>query len=476
MQKRLKTEAIVTKELSTKKDPATTDKQIAPIPDWTSPTQILFHALKGSLRSFLIAFGMRGGISFAIRAFRMLSNKSTLKQAVQSFFNADSHRYARMVGSFSFIWKLVNNLLVFYRHPSRRIALSAEASLKPMKKASKLNGAIAGGLAGLAILFESKDNRVAFTQQLFMRAMQAGYRMLSTRNIFNFPDGDVYLFCIACASIMYAYALQPKTIPASYYKWMVRTAGVSDSVLSLNRSNLRAWEEYKKSSNAVQPTVNVNQVTQILDSLKAIPETRRRALEYMAKHKATMPTCPCALLHPTQTSCLLYNAWVWVRVFLNIMPVYGSLNGVPALVLNTTKVISDPITIAARIFKSSCQSSAFLASYVTVFQSCICALRNIYPDSFDSKYYYYLFGGITGLSILVERKSRRGELAMFALPKGIHSLYTVLANRGVVVRVPHLDLVGSCIAMSIIMSVYQCEPHQMSPMLYRVMSGVIGTY
>jgi hypothetical protein len=85
-------------------------------------------------------------------------------------------------------------------------------------------------------------------------------------------------------------------------------------------------------------------------------------------------------------------------------------------------------------------------------------------------------GAITGLSILFEQKSKRSELAMYVLPKGIQSLYTLLVSNRIISSISHLDIIGSSMAMSIIMALYQKEPHQLSSLMYKVMKGVLGTY
>lgn len=57
-----------------------------------------------------------------------------------------------MFGSFAFLWKLVNNGMRIYRD-----------------KDDRLNGLVAGAVAGLAILCEKQEKRVDIAQQLFVR-------------------------------------------------------------------------------------------------------------------------------------------------------------------------------------------------------------------------------------------------------------------------------------------------------------------
>lgn len=69
-----------------------------------------------------------------------------------SLKSLDAFRFAAMFGSFSFLWKSVNNGLRIYRN-----------------KDDRLNGLISGAVAGLSILFEKEERRIDLAQQLLVR-------------------------------------------------------------------------------------------------------------------------------------------------------------------------------------------------------------------------------------------------------------------------------------------------------------------
>ena len=74
----------------------------------------------------LAAFGCGGKVLiFDAKAFF----RTTFRAAILTSFSKDTRCFASMIGSFAFLWKLVNNSLFFYRG-----------------RQSKLNGAIAGML------------------------------------------------------------------------------------------------------------------------------------------------------------------------------------------------------------------------------------------------------------------------------------------------------------------------------------------
>lgn len=47
----------------------------------------------------------------------------------------------------------------------------------------------------------------------------------------------------------------------------------------------------------------------------------------------------------------------------------------------------------------------------------------------DHKLVYWLAGGLSALSVLLEKKARRGELALYVLPRAGESLWYILVNR-----------------------------------------------
>lgn len=55
-------------------------------------------------------------------------------------------------------------------------------------------------------------------------------------------------------------------------------------------------------------------------------------------------------------------------------------------------------------------------------------------DALIAKKSYYALGIITGLSLFVEEKKRREELAMYVMPKGLESAWLMARGRGWVGR------------------------------------------
>lgn len=55
-------------------------------------------------------------------------------------------------------------------------------------------------------------------------------------------------------------------------------------------------------------------------------------------------------------------------------------------------------------------------------------------DALASKASFWVPGFMAGLSLFVEAKRRRGELAMYVLPKGLESAWVMARGKGLVFR------------------------------------------
>lgn len=152
---------------------------VFPPKPWKSQAEIVRHAVRGGARSLLTMYLMRGGVTVIIKLLPLLKGKIKLLQALEPMWRMETLRFAAVFGGFNFIWRLVNNLLIFHR-----------------KQNDRWNGFISGSIAALAILFETKENRIGMAQQFFVRGMQATYNALHARNYVSLTHGDSLLFMV----------------------------------------------------------------------------------------------------------------------------------------------------------------------------------------------------------------------------------------------------------------------------------------
>lgn len=112
-------------------------------------------------------------------------------------------------------------------------------------------------------------------------------------------------------------------------------------------------------------------------------------------------------------------------------------------------------------------------------------------DLLISKFSFWLPGFAAGLSLFVEAKRRRGELAMYVLPKGLESMWVMARGKGLVFRTGKwgetlLTALGMAMVMvrdpffflvpilNVHQSTYQNDPQHLSGLVRRILYQFIG--
>lgn len=67
-------------------------------------------------------------------------------------------------------------------------------------------------------------------------------------------------------------------------------------------------------------------------------------------------------------------------------------------------------------------------------------------SSKDHKLVYWIAGGMAALSVLLEKKSRRSELALYVLPRAGDSLWYILVNRHLLPDLRNAEVFASFLA------------------------------
>lgn len=83
----------------------------------------------------------------------------------------------------------------------------------------------------------------------------------------------------------------------------------------------------------------------------------------------------------------------------------------------------------------------------------------------DHKLVYWFGGLVSGLSILLENKARRAELALYVLPRAGESLWYILINRHLLPNIKNAEVGLFCLCMGGIMYFLEYEPDTMAPFL-----------
>ncbi|KAA8539742.1 hypothetical protein F0562_026434 [Nyssa sinensis] len=383
------------------------------------------NAIGNLCQTFLLSYGVRVGIGIFLRAFKLARRRSyssllDLKQLVSEkdlIVREEACRIGLLFGGFTGSYHALRCLLRKWR-----------------KKETPLNAFLAGSVAGLSILaLDDSNRRRTLALYLLARLGQCAYNSAKSKNKFHlwgshWRHGDALLFALACAQVMYGFIMHPESLPKSYQDFIQKTGPVAPPVYKAVRdccrgfpvdvASLSAYLSNRRDSNSVK-----------LDEFPSI--------------------IPCSIIHPDTKSCLAHNANAASATFRKTFPLYFSLTFVPFVVLHLQKFMDTPVHTCWYAVKGAVRSTTFLSAFVGIFQGVICLHRKV--ASKDHKLVYWVAGGISALSVLLEKKGRRGELALYVLPRAGDSLWYILVNRHLLPNIKNAEIALFCACMGGIM-------------------------
>jgi len=167
--------------------------------------------------------------------------------------------------------------------------------------------------------------------------------------------------------------------------------------------------------------------------------------------------------------------------------VYSALHFIPMPLFKRQALKNAPLRVLLRTALGTARSATFLGAFVGIYQSYICLIHALYTLPLSpaikrilvTKPAWWLGGILAGLSLLVEERKRREELAMYVLPKGLESGWKLF--RGEVFGVPtrrkrgwKSDVALCATGMGMVMSAYQHSPQHLSGLVRRLLYQFVG--
>mmetsp|Transcript_41435 Transcript_41435/g.81233 ORF Transcript_41435/g.81233 Transcript_41435/m.81233 type:complete len:508 (+) Transcript_41435:70-1593(+) len=396
-------------------------------------------ALRTFIRNFGIAFGIRAGFSVTLRAFTLLRSNP------RNFFNLDHLLGEKnlVVRTEAVRWGL------FFGIMSGGFSMFHCICKKIFGEGDSRSSLVAGALSSVCLLAHPPTRRRELSLYVFVRLLQCLYNESKRRyNFTPLKHGDGLLFMVTSAQIMYAYVMRPETLPETYWNFIVRTGPIEKPVLSAVRNSIRG------------NSLDVDQMVTFLNK-KGVPE----AQEVMHNLGSLPDLIPCSILHPLQQSCTKNTFGVLVSAFKKLFPLHMTVTFVPLLVVGLFRVLRRPWIYGTKGVLSAARSTLFLSSFCASYQGLVCMARNTGMAK-DSKFLFWISGFLSSLSIFIERKSRRAELSLYALPRAGDSLFMILCDYQWMRSFRHGEFLLFGTALSGLMYFYHEHQHRtMSPMV-----------
>ncbi|KAH0456701.1 hypothetical protein IEQ34_014608 [Dendrobium chrysotoxum] len=374
------------------------------------------HAIGNLCQTFLLSYGVRVGIGILLRAFKLARRRSyssiiDLKQLVSEkdlIVREEACRIGLLFGGFTGSYHALRCFLRKFR-----------------RKETPLNAILAGSVAGLSILaLDDSSRRRTLALYLAARLAQCTYNSAKSKNKFHlwgshWKHGDSLLFSLVSAQVMYAFVMRPESLPKAYQDFIQKTGPVTESVYKAVRDTCRG------------SPVDVISLSAYLSNIKG--SNNLNLTEYPS-------IIPCSIIHPNSDSCIAHNAAAASLTFRKTFPLYFSLTFVPFVVLRLQKFLKAPMQTSWIAVLGAVRSTSFLSAFVALFQAVICLHRKVATK--DHKLVYWIAGAFAGLSVLLEKKGRRSELALYVLPRAGDSLWYIIVNRHLLPNVKNAEVMG----------------------------------
>jgi hypothetical protein len=368
---------------------------------------------------------------------------------------------------------------------------------------------VAGAVSGLAILVEKKDSRINLAQQLLVRGLEGTYNSAHSKGLISIPNGAILTFGLACGQIMYAWLNAPQTLPRGYISWITQASHIAPRATNIHRDIMAGKTPQNLDENllAFFPDGKIPTPSILSDGRERFPniapnkvnrrgitsENAKKLRDFLTQTKEGQKRAhvPCELVHPWENSHVWSPVDRFIEVTRWILPVYMTLHFVPAVFLRMRAFKKDPIRVFLRSLFGSIRSSSFLGMFVIIFQTLFCSFHSLHDriandptlsalvpqwaqQALVSTGMHWFAGFSTCASLFLEHKKRRTELAMYVLPKGMESAWSVARQRSWVPFVPGGDLLLTSAGMSLVMGSYAHNPEHLSGIVRRIVYQFVG--
>ncbi|KAA1471476.1 hypothetical protein DENSPDRAFT_819740 [Dentipellis sp. KUC8613] len=251
---------------------------------------------------------------------------------------------------------------------------------------------------------------------------------------------DAFAFWASSARIMWCFFYEPQRLPRSYVKWISSLANIDERLVGALRA-LRTGEWSYIHGTRLQPDIVATLskdlgypaswgTTGLLPSHGGPAATEAwKALGVSGRDG--VGGLPCELVHGNlaKGSCAQNVTLRGLYAFLEALAIYIPVHLLPVLLMRPHSLLRKPEI--SRLLLGILRSAGFLSTFVSSIWAAVCLTRttliarllpNISHDFYDGPYGCILAGCLAcGNSIWVENRRRRGEMALYVMPRAIRT-------------------------------------------------------
>lgn len=251
---------------------------------------------------------------------------------------------------------------------------------------------------------------------------------------------DALVFWACSARIMWCFFYEPDRLPRSYNKWIMTLANIDPRILAAVRAIRAGHFSYSKAfSNPPDLTTSLSVdlgYPAAWGDPRKLPAYGGSAADKTWKDLAVpnrhgVGGLPCEIIHGSVTgnSCTANAAIRGLHAFAEAAAIYLPVHVVPILLTRPRKLLEGPKLVETLLNVG--RSATFLSTFVSAVWYGVCFTRTLllarlFPsishDFWDGPLGCTFMGSLLcGASIWIERGRRRGEMALYVLPRAIRA-------------------------------------------------------
>lgn len=298
---------------------------------------------------------------------------------------------------------------------------------------------LSAAVSGLCFFFIPPEYRVSLSMFFFVRALEIGGTYGAEHGYLpSLPHSDTLLMASASCIVVWCWLFHRSALEPAYAHFLDIQGGkprwVTDAYTQCHFGNDALF--------ASHPIIDIAQ--------------QRRAKQGIPLLSPSSPTLRCDVLHPGQGHAAHMFSSLR-RAVLRALPVYIPVYVLPLLVFRMRDILRTPgLSLYLTAF-SIARSSLFLASCGTACWSSACLLTNYLHST--TSFNALVAGWLGGATVLIEKKSRRIELALYVLAQAVPAAFRCLHDWGHLPRVRHADAAVFVCSIAVIMAAYVLRPH-----------------
>ena len=323
------------------------------------------------------------------------------------------------------------------------------------KRSNKWRGFVSGALAGTSITVLGKDNpQYAISIYVVLRALWLFLRRSrrSTSKVLRtisapleVRNADVLVMCLSCTQILYAWLMEPKTLPKTYSKFLDKHCGKPAWVIQ----SIREMIKHNMTTRPARLGASAN-----TDWHRLVPPGE----DHLKKCRT-----PYGLIMRNRYQ-LMHHISFFLSEYKEKIPVYIPVYFLPALVVHRWKLFTKPKLGRSILYKSvagTMQSAFFLTAFCTMAWASTCGFAwlcapLVGKEGLDGRWLALSLSPI-GASVICEKRSRRKELAVYCSARALESFVLCAIAWGWIPRrmqYKRFDIVLFSLGVGLIMHCY----------------------